>query len=96
MKKKDDDFQSLEPSDSGCKAFKNLTDWQVDQYRMAVDENRWYMGERLGRSVDWEEAEEDFLHNGYYGCAPKWRNQYCKNKCMHFATCALGRNITDK
>lgn len=87
------DFQSSETKeqrDSGCKAFRKLKDWQVDQYRMAIDENMWYMGERLGRQVDWEEAEEDFLHNGYYGCAPKWRMQYCKHQCTHFSTCDLG------
>ena len=97
MNERETDFQSPENSektDNGCKSFKKLKDWQVDQYRMAVDENMWYMGERLGRPVDWEEAEEDFLHNGYYGCAPKWRKQYCKDKCTHFATCALGHHFT--
>ncbi|MDF7824921.1 hypothetical protein P4B35_12935 [Pontiellaceae bacterium B12227] len=78
---------------TGCQAFKKLKDWQVDQYRIAVDENKWYMGERLGRYVEWEEAEEDFLHNGYYGCAPKWRKEYCARKCTHFATCGLGREF---
>lgn len=85
-----------DPSDSnqpGCKAFNKLTHWQVDQYRIAVDENKWYMGERLGRHVEWEEAEYDFLHNGYYGCAPKWRKEYCARRCTHFATCGLGREF---
>ncbi|MDF7807536.1 hypothetical protein P4E94_08820 [Pontiellaceae bacterium B12219] len=77
----------------GCKAFQKLKDFQVDQYRMAVDENKWYMGERLNRMVDWEEAEEDFLHNGYYGCAPIWRKEYCADRCTHFATCGLGREF---
>ena len=93
MIKKSEEFQTLEtakPPGSGCRAFKKLKDWQVDQYRMAIDENMWYMGERLGRQVEWEEAENDFLHNGYYGCAPKWRRQYCQSKCIHFSTCDLG------
>jgi hypothetical protein len=77
----------------GCKAFQKLKDFQVDQYRMAVDENKWYMGERLDRNVDWDEAEEDFLHNGYYGCAPIWRKEYCAGKCSHFSTCGLGREF---
>lgn len=77
----------------GCRAFHALKDWQVGQYRKAVDENKWYMGERLGRQVDWAEAEADFLRNGYYGCAPKWRRHYCTSKCMHFATCELAQHL---
>ena len=60
-----------------CEAFKKLKAWQVRQYRIAVDENKWYMGERLGRKVAWQEAEQDFLQNEYYGCAPKWREEFC-------------------
>ncbi len=77
----------------GCKAFRNLKNWQIDQYRIAVDENKWYMSERSGRYVDWEEAEEDFLHNGYYGCAPLWRKQYCADRCDHFPDCELGKSF---
>lgn len=83
------------PKERGCKAFRNLKNWQIDQYRMAVDENKWYMSERFGRHVDWEEAEEDFLHNGYYGCAPVWRKQYCGDRCEHFSGCDLGRNFCE-
>lgn len=60
---------------------------------MAVDENKWYMGERLQRHVDWEEAEKDFLVNGYYGCAPKWRKQFCAVRCSHFISCDLGKGF---
>lgn len=77
----------------GCRAFEGLKDFQVDQYRDAIHENKWYMGERLGREVPWEEAEKDFLHNDYYGCAPKWRKAYCKDQCTHFHTCALGKHF---
>lgn len=97
MIKKSEKSQSLETlktDEAGCRSFSRLKDWQVDQYRMAVDENMWYMGERLGRRVEWEEAEEDFLQNGYYGCAPKWRRQYCQSKCNHFANCKLGQLFT--
>lgn len=81
---------------TGCRAFHDLKDWQVDQYRSAVHENKWYMGERLSRQVDWKEAERDFQRNGYYGCAPKWRKEYCVQKCTHFATCGLGRELCEK
>jgi hypothetical protein len=86
--------ESVDPSiSSDCKAHLNLTEWQVRQYRDAVNENKWYMSERLGRSVDWEEAEDDFLHNGYYGCAPKWRKEYCMSRCHHFTGCKLGQQF---
>jgi len=75
----------------GCRAFFNLNRWQIHQYRHAINENKWYMGERLGRAVTWEEAEYDFLHNEYYGCAPKWRKEYCANRCPHIIDCDLGK-----
>lgn len=77
--------------EQGCKAHWKLNEWQVIQYRRAIDENRWYMGERLGRNISWEEAEYDFLYNGYYGCAPKWRKEYCARICPHFSNCTLGQ-----
>ncbi|QBG48053.1 hypothetical protein EGM51_11835 [Verrucomicrobia bacterium S94] len=88
--------QKPKTDETGCRSFGQLKDWQIDRYRMAVDENMWYMGERLGRKVEWEEAEEDFLQNGYYGCAPKWRSQYCQSKCSYLANCKLGQLFTRK
>ncbi len=74
-----------------CRSHGKLNEWQIRQYRRAVDENMWYMGERLGRPVSWEEAEYDFLHNGYYGCAPRWRKEYCAERCLHIDECSLGK-----
>jgi len=93
------DRQSSTPSDEPhkqsdarrCRAHWKLNEWQIRQYRHAIDENKWYMSERLGRAVAWEEAENDFLHNGYYGCAPKWRKEYCSNRCHHITHCQLGQ-----
>jgi hypothetical protein len=81
------------PDPASCQAHRNLNEWQVRQYRHAVNENKWYMSERLGRAVDWEEAEHDFLHNEYYGCAPKWRKEYCSRRCHHFTDCVLGQRF---
>lgn len=92
-KNEDSGSGQSESDTTGCRAFRSLKAWQVRQYRIAVDENKWYMGERRGRDVDWKEAEHDFLHNGYYGCAPKWRNEYCTKLCSHFPTCALGQKF---
>ena len=85
----------VDPSDSNeCKAHRNLNAWQIRKYRHAVNENKWYMSERLGRAVAWEEAEHDFLHNEYYGCAPKWRKEYCAGRCHYFTGCKLGQRFT--
>jgi hypothetical protein len=77
----------------GCVAFSKLKAWQVRQYRIAVDENKWYMAERIGQDIAWKEAELDFLQNGYYGCAPKWRNEFCVDLCKHFSSCNLGKHF---
>ncbi|NLX26700.1 MAG: hypothetical protein GXY61_12220 [Lentisphaerae bacterium] len=79
-----------------CLSHQKLNAWQIEQYRRAIDENMWYMGERLGRAVSWEEAEYDFLHNGYYGCAPKWRMEFCSHHCSHFPNCKLGQLFVRK
>lgn len=84
------------PTGSGTKAcvsFPNLKAWQVRQYHIAVEENKWYMGERLGRKVAWQEAEMDFLENEYYGCAPKWRKEFCAKLCSNFKGCNLGQHF---
>ena len=81
---------------NGCKAHLNLNEWQIRQYRHAVNENKWHMSERLGRAVAWEEAEHDFLHNEYYGCAPKWRKEYCAGRCHHFTGCKLGQHFAEQ
>lgn len=97
MIKNNQDLQPSAPSDtaqSGCRAHWLLNEWQIRQYRKAIDENMWYMGERFGRRVTWEEAEYDFLHNEYYGCAPKWRKEYCANRCPHIVHCKLGQRFT--
>jgi len=77
----------------GCRAFKILLAWQLKRYRRAVEENKWFMSENTGRDVGWKEAEYDFLVNEYYGCAPKWRMEFCASKCNHFSDCSLGQHF---
>jgi len=78
-------------SGKNCREFHKLKEWQADQYCRAIDENKWYMAERFDRHVAWEEAEADFLHKGYYGCAAEWRKQFCAHQCPHFTRCDLGQ-----
>ncbi len=72
-----------------CSGFHDLTRWQVERYRQAVNENRWYMGQKYNRWIDWVEAEQDFLNQGYYGCAEKWRQEYCGEICPFKGDCLL-------
>jgi hypothetical protein len=81
------------PRTRGCASFKTLQTWQIRRYRRAVEENKWYLSEKTGRDVGWDEAEHDFLINEYYGCAPKWRKEYCASKCNHFTDCSLGQHF---
>lgn len=82
-----------DPLRKSCRAFLKLKNWQVRKYRAAVEENKWYMGERLGREVAWEEAEKDFFFNDYYGCAREWRSEYCGNRCSFIDSCNLGQKF---
>jgi hypothetical protein len=79
-----------------CQAFMKLKAWQVRQYRIAVDENKWYMAERSDRNIDGKDAELDFLNNEYYGCAPKWRKEFCSDLCSHSSSCNLGQHFCGK
>lgn len=89
----DKEEDQTEFKQGACQAFRKLKNWQIEQYRRAVDENKWYMSEKSGRIIGWKEAERDFLQNAYYGCAPKWRKEYCSEHCHFFSGCELGRQF---
>lgn len=88
--------QSLNGSELRCQGFLDLKNWQVEKYRQAVTENRWYMSQKKSRWVDWSEAELDFLEHGYYGCAETWRNQYCSHICPLKSNCLLALQLVEK
>ncbi len=73
-----------------------MNEWQIHQYRAAIAENKWYMSERTGHPVSWKEAEKDFLHNQFYGCAPKWRAEFCAVHCSCSDTCNLSKNFCEQ
>lgn len=72
-----------------CRGFQALKSWQVERYRQAVKENRWFISQREYRRVNWTEAEQDFLNQDYYGCAEKWRQEYCGEICPFKENCLL-------
>lgn len=86
------DLKRTSPVDSGalrCIGFQALKSWQVERYRQAVNENRWYMSQKCNRCVGWQEAERDFCNQGYYGCAEEWRQQYCGKICANRDNCLM-------
>ncbi len=62
-------------------------EWQLRQYKRAVDEHKWYMSERLGYDVGWTAAEVSFVQNIVDGWAVdrvrEWRENTCplRHKC---------------
>jgi hypothetical protein len=72
-----------------CVEFQKLKDWQVKQYRHAVDEHRIHMSEEHGRCVGWFEAERDFYENGCDNLAKQWRYEYCGLICPSRNECLL-------
>jgi len=77
-----------------CTGFQALKRWQIERYQQAVSENRWFMSQKQHRSVDWEEAEQDFIGQNLYGCAEKWRMEYCGEICPNKTNCLLAARLT--
>lgn len=89
-----DNSQTEEAGAPKCIGFHELILWQVERYRQAVSENRWHMGQKYNRWIDWVEAEQDFLNQGYYyGCAEKWRKEYCGELCPFKRDCLLASQL---
>lgn len=72
-----------------CAGFQKLKEWQIAQFRQAVDEDKWYMSEKEGHEVRWEVAEHDFVEHGCYGLALHWREEYCSHICEYSGSCLL-------
>lgn len=76
-----------------CRGFVGLKQWQIAQYIAAVNENKWYLSEGVGRDVGWAVAEADFLNNGFYGCADRWRKHHCAHICKYSLICELAKHF---
>lgn len=78
---------------SPCINHKELTDWQYDRLLGHIRDNQYFLGEKLGRYVDWTDAEHDFFE---YYCADVCkllRFEYCGHICKFFNTCELGHKL---
>ena len=74
--------------DMECMGFHELLDWQIIQYRQAVDEYRKELSREQHRCVSWQEAEQEFSSMGLKHMGEQWRVEYCglvcpeRNKCL--------------
>lgn len=84
------------PKTLSCIALRDLMLWQAGKYRSAVDENRWYMSQKQGRYISWNEAELDFCQHSTYGCAERWRLEYCGMRCCKRGSCLLATLFLQK
>jgi hypothetical protein len=71
-----------------CAGIHELIDWQIVQYRRAVDKHRLDLSKAVGRCVAWQEAEQDFNAHDRRVMAEQSRIEYCglfcpeRNKCL--------------
>jgi len=73
---------------SECAGIHELIDWEIVQYRGAVNAHRIDLSKAEGRCVAWQEAEQDFNARDRAMMEEKWRVEYCglicpsRNKCL--------------
>ena len=65
-----------------CENLQNLKDWQYNQLIQHVKKNQYYLGEKLGHPVDWEQAEHDFFTNYIKTVGKELRLTFCNTHCF--------------
>ena len=80
-------IKEVKRNDGFCNGIHELLDWQIIQYRRAVDEHRQDLSKLEGRCVAWQEAEKDFNADDRAIMGEKWRVEYCGLVCPHRANC---------
>ena len=79
-----------ENANSGhCVGIHELIDWQVIQYRKAVDTHRHDLSKIEGRCVAWQEAEKDFNAADRLIMGEKDRVEYCGIVCPSRKNCLV-------
>lgn len=74
-------------NETPCAGIHELIDWQIIQYRKAVDEHRRDLSIAEGRCVAWQEAEQDFNDVDRAVMGDKWRVEYCGMVCPKGQSC---------
>jgi len=87
------DEMGVVEQDMDCVGFHELLDWQIIQYRQAVDEYRKELSKEQHRCVSWQEAEVEFSKMGLQNMGEQWRVEYCGLVCPHRSTCLLAMHF---
>ncbi len=64
-----------------CAGIHELIDWEIIQYRKAVDAHRIDLSKAEGRCVAWQDAEKDFNKADRASMDENWRVEYCGCVC---------------
>lgn len=75
--------------EKACVGVHELLDWQIIQYRKAVDEYRKILSKEQHRCVSWQEAELEFSKMGLENTGEQWRIEYCGLICPERHKCLL-------
>ena len=70
-----------------CAGIHELIDWQIVQYRRAVNEHRLDLSKAEGRCVSWQEAEQDFTGHDRAVMGERNRVEYCWLICPLRTSC---------
>lgn len=82
--------------DLDCIGIHELLDWQIVQYRQAVDEHRLDLSKAEGRCVAWQDAEKDFNSHDRAMMGEKWRVEYCGLICPSRKNCLTALHFLHK
>jgi hypothetical protein len=83
------DENSVVEQVTGCAGFHDLLDWQIIQYRHAVNDYRLELSKTQHRFVPWKEAEREFSKKGLEFINEHWRMEYCGVICAQRKKCLL-------
>jgi len=72
-----------------CVGIHELIDWQIIQYRKAVDCHRIDLSKAEGHCVAWQDAEKDFNRYDRAAMDEKWRVEYCGAVCPTRDKCLI-------
>ena len=72
-----------------CVEVHELIDWQIIQYRRAVDVHRRDLSKAEGHCVAWQDAEKDFNSRDRANMDVKWRTEYCGQICPSRENCLV-------
>ena len=76
-----------------CVGIHELIDWQIIQYRKAVDAHRLDLSKVEGRCVAWQDAEHDFNSHDRDVISDQSRGDYCDHICSSRENCLVALQV---